>query len=77
MSHGTGLYDALGDHVKAKPYWAIGKGHNDLDYNFEPMVNCLYMQIAVLLLQKCMIRRLQMLYVSFMEDLSLPILLTV
>lgn len=41
LSHGIGLYDALGDRIKAKPYWAIGRGHNDLDYNFEPMVNSL------------------------------------
>ena len=38
MSHGLGLYDALNDRYKVQPFWVIGKGHNDLDYNFGPLI---------------------------------------
>ena len=39
IDHGLALHNAIHESYKAEPYWALGKGHNDLDYNFEPLVN--------------------------------------
>lgn len=39
LDHAVSLYDALPSDYKVKPYWVIGKGHNNLDYNFDPLVN--------------------------------------
>jgi fermentation-respiration switch protein FrsA (DUF1100 family) len=39
MTHGVGLYDEIPSDFRAKPYWVLGKGHNDLDYSsFDPLV---------------------------------------
>uniref|UniRef100_A0A7S3V3Z7 AB hydrolase-1 domain-containing protein n=2 Tax=Chaetoceros debilis TaxID=122233 RepID=A0A7S3V3Z7_9STRA len=39
IEHGLALHNAIHESYKAEPYWVLGKGHNDLDYNFEPLVN--------------------------------------
>lgn len=38
IDHGLALHNAIHESYKAEPYWVLGKGHNDLDYNFEPLV---------------------------------------
>jgi len=38
MTHAVDLHDALPSFCRAKPYWVIGKGHNNLDYNFDPLI---------------------------------------
>ncbi len=38
MAHSVDLHNAIPDVCRAKPYWVIGKGHNNLDYNFDPLV---------------------------------------
>jgi len=41
FEHGIGLYDALPIDVRAKPYWVIGKGHNNIDYNSDQLIDSL------------------------------------
>lgn len=38
-SHGKELYELLEGEIKASPLWVEGKGHNDLDYNYDPLVD--------------------------------------
>ncbi len=38
IEHGAALHEALLEEYRAEPFWAIGKGHNDMDYNFEPYI---------------------------------------
>lgn len=38
IEHGTSLYACIEEEFKAKPFWALGKGHNDMDYNFDPLI---------------------------------------
>jgi hypothetical protein len=38
MAHAVDLHQAIPSVCRAKPYWVIGKGHNNLDYNFDPLV---------------------------------------
>ena len=39
IDHGLALHNAIHESYKAEPYWVLGKGHNDLDYNFEPLIH--------------------------------------
>lgn len=41
FEHGIGLYDAIPVEVRAKPYWMIGKGHNNIDYNSDQLIESL------------------------------------
>mmetsp|Transcript_8472 Transcript_8472/g.10710 ORF Transcript_8472/g.10710 Transcript_8472/m.10710 type:complete len:288 (+) Transcript_8472:120-983(+) len=38
IDHGAALHEAIEEEFRAEPYWAVGKGHNDLDYNFDPLI---------------------------------------
>ena len=38
MTHGVELYNAVHTEFQVDPYYVIGKGHNDLDYNFGPLL---------------------------------------
>jgi len=38
IEHGTSLYELINEDYKAEPFWALGKGHNDMDYNFDPLI---------------------------------------
>lgn len=42
ISHGEHLYESIEDCYKAKPYWVLGKGHNDLDYSSDPLIQRLH-----------------------------------
>ncbi len=39
IEHGAALHEAIEEKYRAEPFWAIGKGHNDLDYNFDPFID--------------------------------------
>lgn len=41
IEHGAGLYAAIHEDYKAEPFWAMGMGHNDMDYNFDPLIESL------------------------------------
>jgi Predicted hydrolases or acyltransferases (alpha/beta hydrolase superfamily) len=41
FEHGIGLYDAIPVEVRAKPFWMIGKGHNNIDYNSDQLIESL------------------------------------
>ena len=41
IEHGAGLYAAIHEDFKAEPFWAMGMGHNDMDYNFDPLIESL------------------------------------
>jgi len=38
IEHGTSLFAGIDEEFKAEPFWALGKGHNDMDYNFDPLI---------------------------------------
>ena len=38
IEHGVALYEELHPRYRAEPFWVIGKGHNDMDYNFDPII---------------------------------------
>ena len=38
IAHGAALHEAIKEEYRAEPFWAMGKGHNDMDYNFEPYI---------------------------------------
>ena len=38
IEHGAALHAAIKEEYRAEPFWAMGKGHNDLDYNFDPYI---------------------------------------
>ena len=39
IDHGAALHEAIEERYRAEPFWALGKGHNDLDYNFDPFID--------------------------------------
>ena len=39
ISHATALNEAIREEYRAEPFWVMGKGHNDIDYNFAPYVD--------------------------------------
>jgi hypothetical protein len=41
IQHGLDLYHAIPAYCVADCYWVQGKGHNDLDYNYDPLIHTL------------------------------------
>jgi hypothetical protein len=39
IEHGAALHDEIHPRYQAEPFWVIGKGHNDMDYNFDPLID--------------------------------------
>ena len=38
IEHSAALLEAIPQQFRAEPFWVMGKGHNDMDYNFEPFI---------------------------------------
>ncbi len=38
IEHSAALHEAIDERYRVEPFWAMGKGHNDMDYNFDPFI---------------------------------------
>ena len=39
IEHSAALHAALDERFRVEPFWAMGKGHNDMNYNFDPFID--------------------------------------